>query len=86
MNYLLIYILIINVLSFCLYGLDKWKAIRGAWRISEMTLLLSALAGGAAGAFLGMHIFHHKTKHWKFRILVPLFLILEILGYLYFLL
>lgn len=86
MEYIFIYILIINILAFCLYGIDKWKAVRGAWRLSEMTLLLAAFLGGAAGAFLGMRIFHHKTRHWKFKILVPLFLILEILGlgYLYF--
>ena len=80
MEYIFIYILIINILAFCLYGIDKWKAVRGAWRLSEMTLLLAAFLGGAAGAFLGMRIFHHKTRHWKFKILVPLFLILEILG------
>ena len=51
-----------------------------------MTLLLAALAGGAAGAFLGMRVFRHKTKHWKFRILVPLFLALEILAFGYLLL
>ena len=86
MDYILIYAGLINIITFALYGLDKWKAIHGKWRISEMTLLLAALAGGAAGAFRGMRVFRHKTKHWKFRILVPLFLALEILAFGYLLL
>ena len=58
---------------FTLYGVDKWKAKRQKWRISEMTLLGMAFVFGAAGAFVGMLLFHHKTRKWKFRILVPLF-------------
>lgn len=73
-----IYLIMINLVTFALYGIDKKRARRSQWRISEKTLLLTALAGGSAGALLGMLIFHHKTKHWKFRILVPLFLILHI--------
>lgn len=75
----IIYIFIINIFTFCLYGLDKKKAKKGKWRISEMTLLLTALTGGSLGAFLGMKIFHHKTKHLKFKVLVPLFLIIHII-------
>ena len=67
-----------NLLSFALYGIDKGKAKRGAWRVPESTLLLFAALGGSAGALLGMELFRHKTKHWKFRVLVPLFLILHI--------
>ena len=66
-----------NLLSFLLYGVDKLKAKKGAWRISEATLLLVALPG-PLGALLGMELFRHKTRHAKFRILVPLFLILHI--------
>ena len=58
--------LLINVLSFFLYGLDKWKAVHGRWRISERTLLLVALAGGFAGALTGMYFFHHKTGFLAF--------------------
>ena len=68
----------VNLVAFALYGLDKWKAKRGAWRIPEATLLLVAFLGGSAGALLGMELFRHKTKHWRFKILVPLFLILHI--------
>ena len=71
-------ILILSFLSFCLFGIDKWKAQRGRWRISEKTLLLSAALFGAPGAFLGMRIFHHKTKHWYFQVFVPMFLILQL--------
>jgi len=74
----LIYFVIINIITFCLYGIDKRKARKGKWRISEMTLLLSAFLGGSLGALSGMYIFHHKTKHWKFKLFVPLFLIINI--------
>ena len=68
----------LNLLSFALYGIDKAKAKKSAWRIPEKTLLLAALLGGSLGALLGMEVFRHKTKHWKFKLLVPLFLILHI--------
>ena len=71
-------ILLMSLITFCLYGIDKYKAKRGAWRISEKTLLLSALFFGGIGALLGMHLFRHKTKHWYFRILIPLFTILQL--------
>ena len=71
-------LLLMNLLAFILYGIDKLKAKKGAWRIPEATLLLVAFLGGSVGAFLGMEIFRHKTKHAKFKILVPLFLILHI--------
>lgn len=54
-----------------MYGLDKWKAKSGAWRIPERTLLLTALAGGSVGALAGMLLFHHKTRKPKFMIGVP---------------
>lgn len=70
------YSLLINFIAFILYGIDKRKAQKGCWRISEATLLLFAVLGGALGSLLGMNIFHHKTKHLKFCILVPLFFLL----------
>lgn len=73
-----IYLIFINVVAFCFYGIDKRKAKKGAWRISEATLILLAFIGGSLGALLGMLVFRHKTKHPKFYILVPLFLILHI--------
>ena len=74
-------ILLISFITFCLYGIDKWKAQHNQWRISEKALILSALFFGAPGAFLGMQLFRHKTKHWYFRLLIPLFLILQIALY-----
>ena len=72
-----IYLLIINVVTFALYGIDKWKAKHDRWRIPEAELLGSAFCLGGVGALLGMIVFHHKTKKWKFRILVPLAVILQ---------
>ena len=66
-----------NLTALAFYGVDKLKAKQGAWRISEATLLLISLLG-PVGALLGMELFRHKTRHAKFRILVPLFLILHI--------
>ena len=68
----------VNLFAFLLYGFDKVKAKRGAWRIPEATLLLVALLGGSLGALLGMEVFRHKTRHVKFRVLVPLFLLAHI--------
>jgi uncharacterized membrane protein YsdA (DUF1294 family) len=71
------YLLIINVLAFVCYGLDKLKAKRNAPRVSERTLLLLALVGGSVGAWLGMLVWRHKTKHAKFRFGVPILLLLQ---------
>ena len=71
-------LLLVNIVAFAAYGIDKRKAQKNKWRIPENTLLLLAFLGGALGALLGMRLFHHKTKHWKFKILVPLFLVLQL--------
>lgn len=71
MRYLMYYLIIINIAAWIMYGLDKWKAKSGAWRIPERTLLLTALAGGSVGALAGMLFFHHKTRKPKFMIGVP---------------
>ena len=64
MTQTIVYILIcINVVTFLVYGIDKWKAKQGSWRISEATLLLLAVIGGSIGALLGMQVWHHKTMH-----------------------
>lgn len=57
---------VISLITFCLYGADKSKAKRGAWRIPEKTLLLFSFSGGAVGGSLAMSLFRHKTKHWYF--------------------
>lgn len=69
-----------NILSFILFGWDKRLAIRHKERIPERTLLLCAFLGGALGAMLGMWCFHHKTLHWKFQVLIPIFLLLQIIA------
>lgn len=71
-------LLLVNVVTFMIYGIDKHKAIKGKWRIPEATLLLMAVFGGSIGAWLGMRIFHHKTMHKKFYIGVPTITILQI--------
>lgn len=76
----IIYICVINVMAFFLYGLDKQKAKRHKWRIPEATLLGVAVLGGSIGAFLGMRIFHHKTKKAKFYVGVPLTFVLQMVG------
>lgn len=63
--------------------MDKHKAIKHKWRIPEKTLLGIAILGGGPGAFLGMKIFHHKTKHTLFRILVPVAIALHIIIILF---
>jgi uncharacterized membrane protein YsdA (DUF1294 family) len=67
-----------------IYAIDKWKAKHQKWRIPETTLLCLAMAGGALGAYIGMQLFRHKTKHKKFTFLVPLFLLLWLVGVIYF--
>lgn len=80
------YVVMINIVTFLLYGVDKVKAKRGWMRISEMTLLTMALLGGSLGALFGVNVWHHKTNHWKFRVGIPLILLLQIalMATLYF--
>ena len=79
MTQTIVYILIcINVVTFLVYGIDKWKAKQGSWRISEATLLLLAVIGGSIGALLGMQVWHHKTMHKKFKYGLPLILLAQI--------
>ena len=79
MKFLLVYLVIINLISFTMYGIDKAKAKFNKWRIPESTLLAVSFIGGSLGAVLGMEIFRHKTKHMKFKVLNPVFLFLHIL-------
>ena len=68
----IIYYLIINLIGFAIMGIDKRKAIKGAYRIPEATLFCVALLGGSLGPTLGMNLFRHKTKHWYFVVGMPL--------------
>ena len=83
-NVLLYYLIVINIVTFLIYGIDKWKAKQGSWRISEATLLILAVIGGSIGALLGMKVWRHKTMHKKFKYGLPLILIIQIIqiGYL----
>lgn len=72
------YLLAINALSFILFGLDKYKAKKGKWRISEATLLMIAVIGGSIGAWSGMRLWHHKTMHKKFKYDIPVIMIMQV--------
>jgi uncharacterized membrane protein YsdA (DUF1294 family) len=70
-------LLLINLVTLVLYGVDKRKAIKGKWRIPEKVLLLWSLVG-PWGGFTGMKLFHHKTNKKKFSIIVPIFMVLHV--------
>ena len=74
----LIYLVAINVVTFVVYGIDKYKAVRSKWRIPESTLIGLAVVGGSIGAWLGMKFWHHKTLHAKFRFGIPIILIAQV--------
>lgn len=78
-----LYFLIINLITFCTFGADKWKAKRHMWRIPEAHLLLLAVAGGSIGACMGMRIFHHKTRKMKFCLGCPAILAVQILLFFF---
>lgn len=79
---LLAVLALVNVLSLLAYGIDKVMAVKGGWRISEKNLLILALFG-PFGAYAGMLLFRHKTRHAKF-LLVPVFAILQLCLLVYF--
>ena len=76
---MVIYLLAVNFFAFILYGIDKKRARNREWRISERALIGIAVIGGSVGAILGMHVFHHKTRHWYFRYGLPVILIIQVL-------
>ncbi len=84
MQYLFLYLLLINAASFVLMLVDKYKARRNLWRISESCLMTFALLGGSVGSLLGMYLVRHKTKHPKFTIGVPVILIFETIAIIWF--
>lgn len=77
--YLFCYLIAANLAGFILFGVDKYKAKNHLWRIPEKTLFAAALIGGSLGCLIGMYFFHHKTRHWYFRIGIPLILVLNLL-------
>ena len=68
----------VSAAAFVMMGADKRRARRGAWRIPEKSLVLAAVLGGSPGSILGMAVFHHKTRHWYFRLGMPAILIAQI--------
>ena len=77
MNILLIYLIDANIVTFVVFGIDKYKAKRGLWRIPEASLLTMAVIGGSIGAWLGTKVWHHKTLHKKFKYGIPLIIALQ---------
>lgn len=75
---LLVWLAVINLLTFIVYGADKRRARKGKWRVPEKTLFLLPLLGGSIGALLGMRVFHHKTKQWYFVWGIPAILLAQI--------
>lgn len=77
-QFMIAYLCIINLIGFAIMGVDKKRAIRGAWRISEASLFFTALIGGALGTTLGMEYFRHKTKHRYFKLGMPAILLCQV--------
>lgn len=76
---IILYAVAVNVVSFIVMGVDKRKAIKRAWRIPESTLFVLAIIGGSLGSIIGMHLFHHKTRHWYFLYGMPVILALQVI-------
>ncbi len=86
MNYILLYLLIINAAGLLLMLTDKWKARKNRLRIPEATLMTVAALGGSTGVLLGMYLFRHKTLHPKFTLGIPLILAVQVVLVIWFLL
>ena len=78
-----LYLILINIITFALYAIDKLNAKTDSWRISERMLILFAAAGGSIGALLGMYICRHKTRKPKFKFGIPVILVLQIALVIY---
>lgn len=76
----MLYLIIMNIIGFLSMYVDKKRAIRNQWRISEKALILIAIIGGSIGSYLGMQQFRHKTKHSKFKFGIPIIIFVQIIG------
>lgn len=83
MDSIIMYVVIVNVAAFLMYGIDKWNAKRDQRRIPEKTLLGIAAVGGSIGAYIGMQMFRHKTRKPKFYIGVPLIFAVQMGALIY---
>ncbi len=77
-SYIILYLAIVNLAGLIVMGIDKLRARKRAWRIPESTLFVIALIGGSLGTTIGMHLFHHKTRHWYFLFGMPAILVIQI--------
>ena len=75
----LVVVFVMSVIAFAAFGLDKYKAKTDRWRTKEKTLFLFAILGGGIGAFLGMQVFRHKTRHTQFVVGIPLIMIIQLI-------
>lgn len=80
-DWIIIYIML-NTVTYFIVAIDKYRAIKRKWRISEKTLFLLSIFGGALGVYVGMMIFRHKTKHLKFKIGIPIIIIIQIIIFI----
>lgn len=76
---LLVYLLLVNLAGLLSMYIDKKRAIKNKWRVTEKSLFLIAIIGGSVGSIAGMQLFRHKTKHWYFKYGMPAILILQII-------
>ena len=83
LHIVLIYLAVINVVTFFMFGIDKWKAKKSKWRVRETALLGLAVLGGSIGAWLGMKVWHHKTLHKKFKYGIPAIIIIQLVLSVY---
>ena len=77
-QYIIVYLIIVNILGFLFMGADKRRAKKRTWRIPESTLFILAVIGGSLGSIVGMYVFRHKTRHWYFVVGMPLILIIQV--------
>lgn len=80
---ILMYLFLVNIAGLAFMGIDKSRARKGAWRISEKMLFGISLIGGSVGTWVGMYMFRHKTRHWYFVIGMPFILVLQIVLVVY---
>ena len=78
-DFIILYVAAVNVISFIVMGVDKRRAVKRAFRVPESTLFVLAIIGGSIGSIAGMHLFHHKTRHWYFLYGMPVILALQII-------
>lgn len=76
---LAVYLAAANLAGFAIMGIDKRRAVRRAWRVSEASLFFTALIGGSLGSVIGMYTFRHKTRHWYFVVGMPVIFVIQIL-------